>query len=385
MSTIRSGNTETTGLVYQSDVTGNLVFETLGTTAVTISTAQNVTMANTLAVSGNISSSSTGFMQMPVGNTAQRPASPATGMFRMNSTTGEPEWYDAASTQWLAFSVGANYSIEILAVAGGASGAGSTSGGGGAGGLLYYGVETPKTPNGNSIQVAVGSINSIVIGGGGSAVAQQTIGNNGSNTVVTLGTGVTLTAIGGGRGAGSSSSTTLTGSSGGSGGGGGGYAAGGGIPNSGLGYAGTVGQGNAGGNYSSDTHPGGGGGGSGAVGSNASGGAGGAGGAGLAYSISGSSLFYAAGGGGGSSSAGGAGGSSIGGNGATGTGATNAVVNRGSGGGGGYNYAGGAGGAGSSGVVIIRYLGAPRGTGGTITTSDGYTIHTFTTSGTYTA
>jgi hypothetical protein len=43
------------------------------------------------------------------------------------------------------------------------------------------------------------------------------------------------------------------------------------------------------------------------------------------------------------------------------------------------------GGAGGSGVVIIRYSGSTRGTGGTITSSGGYTYHTFTTSGTYTA
>jgi hypothetical protein len=35
--------------------------------------------------------------------------------------------------------------------------------------------------------------------------------------------------------------------------------------------------------------------------------------------------------------------------------------------------------------VIISYLGAQRGGGGTITSSGGYTYHTFTTSGTYTA
>jgi hypothetical protein len=36
--------------------------------------------------------------------------------------------------------------------------------------------------------------------------------------------------------------------------------------------------------------------------------------------------------------------------------------------------------------VIVRYLGtAARATGGTITISGGYVIHTFTTSGTYTA
>jgi hypothetical protein len=42
-------------------------------------------------------------------------------------------------------------------------------------------------------------------------------------------------------------------------------------------------------------------------------------------------------------------------------------------------------GAGGSGVVILRYLGTQRGSGGTVTSSGGYTIHTFTTSGTYTA
>ena len=42
-------------------------------------------------------------------------------------------------------------------------------------------------------------------------------------------------------------------------------------------------------------------------------------------------------------------------------------------------------GNGGSGVVIIRYLGSQRGYGGTVTSSGGYTYHTFTTSGTYTA
>jgi hypothetical protein len=36
-------------------------------------------------------------------------------------------------------------------------------------------------------------------------------------------------------------------------------------------------------------------------------------------------------------------------------------------------------------VVIISYSGAQRGTGGTVTSSGGSTIHTFTSSGTYTA
>lgn len=40
--------------------------------------------------------------------------------------------------------------------------------------------------------------------------------------------------------------------------------------------------------------------------------------------------------------------------------------------------------AGGSGIVIVRYSGTPRATGGTITQADGFTIHTFTTSGTLT-
>jgi len=42
-------------------------------------------------------------------------------------------------------------------------------------------------------------------------------------------------------------------------------------------------------------------------------------------------------------------------------------------------------GSGGSGIVVIRYTGAQRATGGTITSSGGYTVHTFTTSGTFTA
>ena len=59
----------------------------------------------------------------------------------------------------------------------------------------------------------------------------------------------------------------------------------------------------------------------------------------------------------------------------------------GSGGGGGaYNGAQQNGGNGADGIAFIRYIGSQRGTGGSnIITIGGYTIHTFTTSGTYTA
>jgi hypothetical protein len=42
-------------------------------------------------------------------------------------------------------------------------------------------------------------------------------------------------------------------------------------------------------------------------------------------------------------------------------------------------------GTGGSGIVIISYAGTQRGTGGTYTYTNGYSIHTFTTSGTFTA
>jgi hypothetical protein len=53
----------------------------------------------------------------------------------------------------------------------------------------------------------------------------------------------------------------------------------------------------------------------------------------------------------------------------------------GSGGNGGSSF----GGNGGSGVVIIRYLGSQKGSGGTVTSAGGYTYHTFTSSGSYTA
>lgn len=111
----------------------------------------------------------------------------------------------------------------------------------------------------------------------------------------------------------------------------------------------------------------------------------GSGGNGTTSSISGSSVVYA-GGGGGSATAGnnaGTGGTGGGGNGGTqaspnGTNATGF----GSGGGGGTNV--GTGGTGSNGVVIVSYpSGTITATGGTITTSGGNTIHTFTSNGTF--
>jgi hypothetical protein len=63
--------------------------------------------------------------------------------------------------------------------------------------------------------------------------------------------------------------------------------------------------------------------------------------------------------------------------------ATAGLANTGGGGGGGSQSSSGL--SGGSGVVIVRYLGSQRATGGTVTSSGGFTIHTFTTSGTFTS
>jgi hypothetical protein len=71
----------------------------------------------------------------------------------------------------------------------------------------------------------------------------------------------------------------------------------------------------------------------------------------------------------------------------------NGTVNTGGGGSGarasGYNVlspvnAIRAGGSGGSGIVVLAYPGATKATGGTITSSNGYTIHKFTGNGTFT-
>ena len=103
------------------------------------------------------------------------------------------------------------------------------------------------------------------------------------------------------------------------------------------------------------------------------------GGDGLAFDITGVSTYYA---GGGAAYLSGSTGTALGGKGGGGNG--NQAGTNGLGGGGGGGAAGG------SGVVIVRYMPADRITtaisaeGGTITSKDGYHIHTFTADGTFT-
>lgn len=302
----------------------------------------------------------TGALKLPVGTTAQRPTGQA-GLIRQNSTTGNPEWFDTTTGTWLQFSQPAGYLVNYLVVAGGGGGGPSTSnvnsaGGGGAGGVLA-----------SSISLSSGTAYTITIGAGGPSSAA---GNNSSLSTV-------ATSIGGGV-----ASISSVGGSGGSGAGGGTNGA-----TSYLGGSGTAGQGNNGGNGATDNstyrHSGGGGG-AGAVGVNATSSGSGAGGIGVSSSISGASVYYGGGGGGAGTFNNGAGGLGGGGAGTTFGAGVNGTSNTGGGGGGSHN-SGGIGGSGGSGIVIISYLGSQRGTGGTVTSSGGYTIHTFTSSGTFTA
>ena len=357
MSTIRAGNTTTTGLTYTSDTTGQLNLEAAG---------------------GIVKINGTGALTTPAGTTAERPATPAVGMTRYNTTDNVLEVYTGSA--WAAVGEQAKtYSIELLVVAGG--GAGGRYGGGGAGGLVYYGSETPKTPNGPAQQILPGTSFTVIIGASGagqfSSGAPAGVGGSGTNSQF----GAIATALGGGGGGDSSGNGGGAGVSGGSGGGAG--------WDSSTNAPGTNGQGSAGGSGTNNgtSYSGGGGGGAGGTGANATAAVAGNGGLGLVYSISGTALAYAGGGGGATynnADTAGTGGNSVGGNGCKfGSGGPISIAgsagatNRGGGGGGG-SYSGG------SGIVILRYLGSQRGVGGTVTSVGGYTVHTFTTSGTFT-
>jgi hypothetical protein len=307
----------------------------------------NVTAGGNVTVTSNVTSSAgnltltsnngivtaavnTGAYTPPTGTSAQRPLGPNGGMSRFNTDIGAYEIFNGSVWQPI---TGA-YAVEYLLVAGGGgSGNAGDGGAGGAGGVLA---------NVSSVQPGTGY--SIVVGAGGNA------GSNGTNS-----TAFSLTAIGGGYGATSGGAGRDGGS------GGGGWS---GISANNPPGQGTSGQGNRGG-FGFDTFPtsyGAGGGGAGGVGfgeiNNTNGGIG------IQNSITGTSVYYAGGGGGTSGGSAGLG-----------------TIGRGGGGGGG---------TGSGGAVIVSYPSTTqRATGGTVTTytSGGlvYWVHTFTTSGTFSA
>lgn len=321
---------------------------------------------------------STGYFSIPVGTTAQRPATPTNGSIRQNTTLGYPEWYDATVGSWQSFtSTGGVFSADFIVVAGGGGGGGGYSGdiggGGGAGG--YRELTSQTFTRSTSYTVTVG--------GGGPGGPNGSTPTAGSNSVFN-----TTTATGGGYGATNNSYSASNGGNGGSGGGGEGGASGGvGSGGSGNTPSTSPSQGSNGGASAAGGGGGsgaGGGGGAGGVGGNGSGtggsSVGGAGGVGVASSITGSSVYYAGGGGGGgaTSAAGGTGGGGAGGYG--GGGPFAGTANTGGGGGG----TSGTGANGGSGVVIVKYpdaLTITNSGGGltfSTTSSGGFKVTTFT-------
>ena len=288
------------------------------------------------------------------------------------------------------------YTIEYLVVAGGGSGGqeGRIAFGAGGGGAGGYRTGSASVGSGSSLAVAIGA-------GGAGFSAGTTYGTNpGSNSSFN-----SLVSTGGGSGGQYYSSPQGCGGPGGSGGG----ASGSDLNSYGAGTynfgAGTAGQGSNGGlgyrriQCSTVFCGSGGGGGASAVGQSGYldaifGVQPGSGGAGTTWS---NGLPYAGGGGGGftgsaitglsSQGVGGSGGGGAGSleayNGTVNRSAVSGTTNTGGGGGGAYGFS--ASGSGGSGTVIIRYAGAQRGTGGTVTSAGGYTYHTFTTSGTFTS
>lgn len=322
------------GVIHTYDSgTGALVF-TVGTNYIGSGTITAWTVS--LAPYGGTPSIS----KMTVGTIAGRPYPAESGMFRLNSDTGFPEWYDEATDTWLFFSSPVSYDVEYLLAAGG-GGCSPVFGGGrgagsGAGGFLT-----------GTANIQRGTTYSFVVGAGGpvGTTGVPSVTSNGSDT-----TGLDLAAIGGGSSAG------WDGTPGNDGGSGGGHwydntsPVADGVP--GQGYAGSVSGG--GGNLT-----GGGGGGSAGAGTV------GVGGAGTSSSITGASVTYAAGGDG----------NTFGGT----IHDTNGAANTGDGASGVAS--------GGSGIAVLRiptvyYSGLH--TNATVTTDGAYTVVKFTTSGTYT-
>ena len=163
-----------------------------------------------MATLKNTTIDDTGFITLPSGTTAQRPASPVVGMYRYNTDLGRTEWWNGTIWQVIGsikatggtettsgaykihkftssgtLTVTGSGWIEALLVAGGGGGGNDVAGGGGGGGVIHR----------YNIYIVNGSY-SIVVGAGGSNADP---GNNGSNT-----TAFGLTAFGGGGGGGGS-------------------------------------------------------------------------------------------------------------------------------------------------------------------------------------
>lgn len=362
----------------------------------------------------NTTINDTGFLQLPSGTTAQRPASATQGQARFNTTLNVVELYDAQTSSWIptnktlpiasggtvtnitqngasyrvhsyttvgesTFTVTRGGEVEYLIVAGGGGGGMDMGGGGGGGGVL----SGRTTVSDGTYTVIVGEGGYGAPAGGGGTRTDGAVQSDSHQFTVSATNGRNssvfgFTAIGGGFGGSSYYGYTPdqgNGNPGGSGGGNSGYSDGGyrdrkpGVP----------GQGHAGGRGGPQYYSGGGGG---AGGPGISSTAEPHGGPGVPNDILGTMYFWGGGGGGSaySGGSGGDGGIGGGGGGAIGTAFGGAGLNNGANGGGGGNNTwaqtpggdggantGGGGGGGShynrtnkggeggAGIVVIRY------------------------------
>jgi len=240
--------------------------------------------------------------------------------------------------------------FELLVVAGGGGSGDTYGGGGGAGGLQY--IATPDITFGRY---------TVTVGSGGLGNAERN-GTNGQNSSF----GSTISS-GGGGGARGSSAGNIGGSGGGSSNG------------SATGASGIPGQGNAGGGGVG----GGGGGGAGTAGGNGYDGRGGSGSYIASFAAIGGfpAGWFAGGGSGGGNSSGPIPGGIGGGGDAGGPGIRTSGKPNTGGGGAGSPFAQ-FGTDGGSGIVAVRYNGAPIAVGGEITQSGGFTYHVYRTVGT---
>ncbi|MDZ4372182.1 MAG: Ig-like domain-containing protein [Phenylobacterium sp.] len=301
----------------------------------------------------SVGTPSNGHAEVAFGGTRilYRPNASFTGTDSFSYAVGDGQGLASSATVSVTVQQTGVYEILIVAGGGGGGNAGVAGGGGGGGGGVLR-VQSALTTGSYSVTV-------------GSGGASET---NGGNSAF----GAFGTALGGGKGGRGNAAWHADG---GSGGGGGGQIA--------TAGAGALGQGQDGGRGSGGPHYRAGGGG-GAAQAGHSGQYLGNGGEGFTSAITGTAVVYGSGGGGGGYSSAGAGAGGPGGGSGSDTGAGGGgTANRGGGGGGGAGS--GAGGAGGSGVVVVRYYGSQTASGGTVTSAGGYTIHTFTSSGTFTA
>jgi hypothetical protein len=367
-----------------SDIVEILVYDVF-TVADTVSASAGGTFSGDVVFTGAVTGVITKATSDPTTST-----NGTQGDLYLNKTSGEMWCLTDATTNanvWTNIGDGSGdikptYTAKLLLVAGGGGG-GTTSGGGGGGGEVLFASSFTLT-KGNTYSVTVGA-------GGVGAVYNTSASDVGGNTSF----GSAATAIGGGGGGTAATSPTV----GGSGGGASSASGSTGAAASGTSVSGFTTYGNAGGDNAGGTASAAGGGGAGGAGGNAgvSGNVGGVGGVGIDLSSHfgtsvGADNGYFAGGGGGGSQSNVGGGAAAGGLGGGGTAQASAstgqagTANTGGGGaGGGWSTNYGDGGNGGSGVVIIRYSGSQQGTGGTVTSPSGDTMHVFTSSGTFTA